>query len=180
MKKGFTLMEILFVLLVIALVISFATPAIRSVRYDVYNSRAKTALRKLAEARRSYYQYTKGSDVTGSFSAAYENSIYSGTSCNNVAASGIPGSRTDSDVGQLFACGFLDWKDFANLPYTFILCGDSYAIGTAPCVALETNPSNVVYAGAVGHTDAAGSKYEEISGYFMSVGKDMQVLDNAE
>ena len=38
-------MEILFVLLVIALVVSFAVPAIRSVRYDVYNSRAKAALK---------------------------------------------------------------------------------------------------------------------------------------
>ena len=44
-------MEILFVLLVIALVVSFAVPAIRSVRYDVYNSRAKAALKKLGTSK---------------------------------------------------------------------------------------------------------------------------------
>lgn len=179
MKKGFTLMEILFVLLVIALIISFAVPAIRSVRYDVYNSKAKAALRKLAEARRSYYQYTKGSDVSGGFSASPQESVYAGTECNNVAASGIPGARVPSDLGQLFACGFLDWKDFAGLPYSFVLCGTSRPIGAKPCVALGDNPSGIVYAGAMGD-DNAGSKYKSTTGYFMSVGQDMQVLDNLE
>lgn len=179
MKKGFTLMEILFVLLVIALVVSFAVPAIRSVRYDVYNSRAKAALRKLAEARRSYYQYTKGSDVSGSFSASSENNIFSGVACSNVAASGIPGARSNSDVGQLFACGFLDWKDFAGLPYNFVFCGTTVSIGQKPCIAQGSNMSNVVYVGATGD-DNAGSKYKSTTGYYMSVGQDMQVLDNLE
>lgn len=172
-------MEILFVLLVIALIISFAVPAIRSVRYDIYNAKAKAALRKLAEARRSYYQYTKGSDVTGNFSAANESNLYSGTVCSNVAASGIPGSRTDSDVGQLFACGFLDWKDFGGLPYVFSLCGSDPAVGSEPCIALGTNPSGIVYAAATGDENA-GSKYKSASGYYMSVGQDMQALDNLE
>ena len=179
MKKGFTLMEILFVLLVIALIISFAVPAIRSVRYDVYNAKAKAALRKLAEARRSYYQYTKGSDVAGEFSSSPEESVYGHVTCDNIAASGIPGARSVSDVGQLFACGFLDWKDFAGLPYSFVLCGTSRPIGSQPCIALGSNPPNVVYVGAMGD-DNAGSKYKATTGYFMSVGQDMQVLDNQE
>lgn len=179
MKKGFTLMEILFVLLVIALVISFAVPAIRSVRYDIYNSRAKAALKKLAEARRSYYQYTKGSDVSGGFLGSVAED-YASETCLNIAASGIPGNRVPSDVSQLFACNFLDWKDF-DVPYSFILCGTTtHPIGSKPCVALGDNPSNIVYVGAMGDGTNAGSKYSSSSGYFMSVGQDRQVLDNLE
>lgn len=177
MKKGFTLMEILFVLLVIALVVSFAVPAIRSVRYDVYNSRAKAALKKLAEARRSYYQQTKGSDISGGFSGSVAES-YASYTCQDVAASGIPGSRTNSDVSQLFACGFLDWRDFVDLPYNFIMCGTSRPIGSQPCIALDG--SNTVYAAAMGIQGQAGSKYESPSQYFMSIGADMQVRDNLE
>ena len=176
MKKGFTLMEILLVLLVIALVLSFAVPAIRSIRYDVYNSRAKAALKKLAEARRSYYQYTKGSDVTGSFSGT-DAGNYAATSCVDISASGIPGSRQTSAVSQLFACGFLDWRDF-EVPYTFLICGGDQAIGSVPCVALGQNVSNTVYAAAVANGTGAGSKYQ--ADYFMSVAQDMQVLDNLE
>lgn len=177
MKKGFTLMEILFVLLVIALVVSFAVPAIRSVRYDVYNSRAKAALKKLAEARRSYYQQTKGSDISGGFGGSVAES-YASETCQDVAASGIPGSRTNSDVSQLFACGFLDWRDFVDLPYNFIMCGTSRPIGSQPCIALDG--SNTVYAAAMGEQGRAGSKYESPSQYFMSIGADMQVRDNLE
>ena len=170
-------MEILFVLLVIALVVSFAVPAIRSVRYDVYNSRAKAALKKLAEARRSYYQQTKGSDISGGFGGSVAES-YASYTCQHVAASGIPGSRTNSDVSQLFACGFLDWRDFVDLPYNFIMCGTSLPIGSQPCIALDG--SNMVYAAAMGIQGQAGSKYESPSQYFMSIGADMQVRDNLE
>ena len=169
-------MEILFVLLVIALVISFAVPAIRSVRYDIYNARAKAALKKLAEARRSYYQYTKGADVEGGF-AGVTAEVYAGYTCQNIAASGIPGNQQVSDVSQLFACKFLDWKDF-KVPYSFVLCGTSRPIGSKPCVALGDNPSDIVYAAAMGDS-ASGEKYAS-NQYFMSVGRDMQVLDSLE
>ena len=177
MKKGFTLMEILFVLLVIALVVSFAVPAIRSVRYDVYNSRAKAALKKLAEARRSYYQQTKGSDISGRFSGSVAES-YASYTCQAVAASGIPGSRRNSAVSQLFACGFLDWKDFDGLPYTFYICSLGTTSASAPCKSLDTTNS-IVYVGALGNNDA-GDKYKSASNYFMSIGADMQVRDNLE
>lgn len=173
-------MEILFVLLVIALVVSFAVPAIRSVRYDVYNSRAKAALKKLAEARRSYYQQTKGSDISdisGGFSGSVAES-YASETCQDVAASGIPGSRTNSDVSQLFACGFLDWKDFDGLPYTFYICSLGTTSASAPCKSLDTTNS-IVYVGALGNNDA-GDKYKSASNYFMSIGADMQVRDNLE
>ena len=48
MKKGFTLMEILAVLLVIAVVVSMAAPVFRAIRFEVKNSQAKAAASKLA------------------------------------------------------------------------------------------------------------------------------------
>lgn len=177
MKKGFTLMEILFVLLVIALVISFAVPAIRSVRYDIFNSRAKTALRKLAEARLSYYQTTRGSDITAEGFSTDEVTAYAADTCLDLAASGIPGSRQTSDVAQLFACGFLDWKDFEGLPYTFYICPLNSS--DAPCQALNPEGGRV-YAAAEGTADAGNQYSKEKTDYFMSIGLDMQVLDNAE
>lgn len=177
MKKGFTLMEILFVLLIVALVLSFALPAIRSVRYDIKNSNAKAALKKLAEARRSYYQATKGSDIAaGSFSAD-EAQSYASLSCENVAASGIPASsREDSDVSQLFACGYLDWRDFDGLPYTFYICdGGHYTAET--CFIPDSNSTVVVYASAQGTADSGG-KYG--TDYYMSIGDAMEVEDTLD
>ena len=178
MKKGFTLMEILFVLLVIALVVSFAVPAIRTVRYDLYNARAKAALKKLAEARRSYYQYTKGADVSGSFDAS-SLQTFAEEACNDVAASGIPGSRSNSHVGQLFSCNFLDWKDF-DLPYTFLICGTADApVGAYPCFNYKSsNPDEIIYAAAMGNSSAAGSKYSR--SYSMSIGQDLKVWDSED
>lgn len=174
-KEGFTLMEILFVLLVIALIVSFAVPAFRSVRFDVKNSRAKNALKKLAEARRSFYQSSKGSDIAASsFVGTEVTSAWGrGENCNNPAASGIPASsRSASPVEQLFACGFLDWKDFAGLPYQFTVCPLSNT-GSSPCSVIGS------WAGALG-TAEAGPKYQPGSNYAMYIDKNMQVRDNAE
>ena len=56
MKKGFTLMEVLAVLLVIAVVVSFAVPVLRAIISEVNYQRAKTAGVKMAEAIRIFYK----------------------------------------------------------------------------------------------------------------------------
>lgn len=171
-------MEILFVVVVIALLLSFAMPAFRSVRYDIKNARAQHALKKLAEARRSFYQYSKGVDLNydggenvGYFSAADAQTLATETDtykCQNLAASGVPGGSVSKvEIRQLFLCKFLDWRDFVDLPYTFYVCNVNAAKITVPCNRLG------VYAGAVG-TSEAGSKYVS-SAYYMYVGQDMQV-----
>lgn len=157
-RKGFTLMEILFVLLIIALIVSFAAPAFRAVRYEIKNMRAKSALKKLAEARRTYYQYTKGVDIKTNMTE--DQSYFKGSKAQNLASktcgdtgkTGIPSADKDPvDVDQLFACGFLNWKDFVDLPYTFYICKLDGS-NSAPC-----NESGR-YAAATGLTDA-GSSY---------------------
>lgn len=181
-------MEILFVLLVIALIISFAVPAFRAVRFDVKNARAQAALKKLAEARRSFYQQSKGADITlGSFTTD-DVQDWAGYNCSDISSSGIPGAATGTvDVSQLFACGFLNWRDFVGLPYTFYICRTSSA-AEAPCVVPDylqdkSYAGQFVYAAAKG-TSEAGSKYIKLDGgvtdYYMYVRPDMQVKDNLE
>jgi len=183
MKKGFTLMEVLFVLLVIALVLSFALPAFRSIRYDIQNARAKNALRKLVEARRSFYQYNKGVDIVPCWNASNAGACsfvgndaktYASLTCNNFAASGIPGQAiAPVSVQQLFACQFLDWKDFKGLYYTFKVCPISGA-GTEGCY-------NGFYAAAIGGSASqVGANYAVNSGYYMGVNQALEIAEPEE
>lgn len=122
MKKGFTLMEILAVMLVIAVIASFLVPAVRSARAEVAYQRAKAAAIKMAEAMRSYYRDSKGylfdtnSSVTGTTALTV-----SGCPSDSPARTGIinTGTKVPRNVKELFDCNYLTWKDFQGLPYTF-------------------------------------------------------------
>ena len=181
MKKGFTLMEVLFVLLVIALVLSFALPAFRSVRYDVQNARAKNALRKLVEARRSFYQYNKGTDIVACWNDSNAGACsfvgndaqeLASAACNDSSArSGIPSSAaTPVAVGQLFACQFLDWKDFKGIYYTFKVC-PIQETGTIGC-------EDGFYAAAIGGTvSQVGANYASTTGYYLGIDNNLNIVE---
>ena len=124
MKKGFTLMEVLAVLLIIAVVASMTVPLLRRVNYQVKNSQAKTAALKLAEAVRSYYQTNRGYSIaSGQFEATDTTIVLADPStCVSPVATGIPSSAAGTQsVKQLFACGYLSFKDFKGLPYKFVI-----------------------------------------------------------
>lgn len=179
--KGFTLMEILFVVLVIALVISFAMPAIRSVRFDIKNARAKAALRKVAEARRSYYEYSRGGNFpTTSFEVGSAMG-WSKETCTNPAASGVPGASISvEDASQLFACGFLNWKDFAGLPYRFYICSSNDTSESSCQLAGQTlSVSATAASDSSTYAKQVGAKY--MSPYKMYILEDsMEVHDTEE
>lgn len=166
MKKGFTLMELLAVLLVIAVVVSMAAPVFRAVRYEIKNSQAKNAAKKMAEAMHSYYQASRGYKVHkngGCFTPTTDNVIKTDPSkCESPGAKGIPASAGGRvEVSQLFACGYLSYKDFISLPYEF--CANytnSFPAGwgTTPS---ETVGTVYVLAGGV---DGSGDKYQKSKG----------------
>lgn len=114
--KGFTLMEILAVLLVIAVVASFAVPLIKSVRREMRYQKAKAAGVQLAEAVKSFYTNTKGCLATGEFSGADT----AGVTCpaDHSASTGIPGGCSGGAT-VVFGCGYISPKMFVDLPYTF-------------------------------------------------------------
>lgn len=119
-NKGFTLMEILAVLLVIAVIASFAVPIIKSVRREMRYQKAKAAAVQLAEAVRSYYTNTKGCLATGDFYGED-----AGGSCPNTlsAKTGIPDNcgNESNPVKYLFGCGYISPKVFVDLPYNFLV-----------------------------------------------------------
>lgn len=126
MKKntGFTLMEILAVLLVIAVIASFAVPLIKSVREEIRYQKAKAAAVQLAEAVRSFYTDSKGcltfdqNPEEGFFGA----DAASGTCPNNSPIkTGLPfcGTEGKARPKDIFDCGYISPKMFVDLPYTF-------------------------------------------------------------
>lgn len=183
MKKGFTLMEILAVLLIIAVVVSMAVPVFRSVRYDIKNSQAKKAAKALAEAMRTYYQVSRGLGVQATcFTPTTDTSIVMADSseCISPSAEGIPyqqnatiSNSSRSPVSQLFACGYLSYKDFANSPYQFCTCPTSGGC-TVPGVTATTGHILAVARG----TANSGPRYP--LDYFIYVDRSMVVKDTDE
>lgn len=190
MKKGFTLMEILAVLLVIAVVVSMAVPVFRSVRYEVKNGQAKTAAKKLADAMRSYYQVSRGLGVqqgcfTPTTTAGRNIVMAAASTCTSPTSDGIPyqnsavTNSSRSAVSQLFACGYLSYKDFVSLPYEFCTCNPIKG-GSQPakCQISEATGTNTPFA-VVRGVDGAGKKYTA-STYHIYVDQTMKVKDNAD
>ncbi len=189
-KKGFTLMEILAVLLVIAVVVSMAVPVLRSVRYEVKNSQAKTAAHKLAQAVRAYYQVSrggvpKGQSFTPTESADKTNVVLATASaCASPSETGIPLQKTTGtvEIKQLFACGYLSFKDFISLPYTFTVCDPRPGqVPNDTCKLTEatgTNTPIVVVHGA----DGSGDKYDvsKNADYHIYVDQSMKVKDSSK
>ncbi len=190
MKKGFTLMEMLAVILLIAVVVSMAVPVFRTVRYEVKNSQAKTAARKLAEAMRSYYQVSRGLGVkqecfSPTTSSGKSLVLTAASNCASPTSDGIPYQNTSvtnasrPSVGQLFACGYLSSRDFLGIPYEFCTC-NPIAGGAQPtqCQISEatgTNTPFVVLRGVSG----AGSQFTKAS-YHIYVDQSMVAQDTAE
>ena len=122
-KQGFTLMEILAVLLVIAVIASFAVPLIKSVRREMRYQKAKAAAVQLAEAVRSFYTDTKGclatTDPTTQPDGFFGPDAASGT-CPEIAKTGIPCRQTVAATA-VFGCGYISPKMFVDLPYNFVV-----------------------------------------------------------
>lgn len=122
-------MEVLAVLMIVALIASMAVPVFRYVRREMRYNQTRAAATKMADALRSYYQETKGRYITQEcFTGDTDTNVVLATSCDDVSKSGIPGSYSGTGaVSQLFACGYLNFRDFAGLPYTFCVCNPNGA-----------------------------------------------------
>lgn len=174
-QKGFTLMEILAVLLIIAVILSFAIPAYNSIRFDQRNNLAKEGVKRLSEAIRSYYQNTKGVQITGNFTGTALGTV---PACNDFSSSGVPGRGKTANIMQLFACGYLSGSEYSELPYTFYSCLDKDT---------NLNTNNIChgrpYAVAMGTTKtAAGEKYvKDYNGvkYYIYLDDALRVTDNS-
>ena len=188
MKKGFTLMEMLAVVLVVAVIVSMAVPVFRTVRHEMKNSQAKTASKKLAEGMRSFYQSSRGRLVENvCFNPTQDTVIATVPSaCNLDSATGIPNKKISSaaEVEQLFACGYLSPKDFVSLPYHFCVCNPMQsASGQTSCAVGKFTTEAKPYVVAYGDS-SAGAKYKNdeksSAGYYIYVDHTMQPLDTLQ
>lgn len=183
-------MEILAVLLVIAVVVSMAVPVLRSVRYEVKNGQAKNAAHKLAQAVRTYYQVSRGGVPRGqSFTPTADSDkanivLAAPSACVAPSETGIPLQKTTGsvEIKQLFACGYLSFKDFVSLPYTFTVCDPRPGqVPNDTCklsVATGNNTPIVVVKGAAG----SGDKYDvsKNKAYLIYVDQSMKVKDSSK
>ena len=163
-------MEILAVLLIIAVILSFAIPAYNSIRFDQRNNLAKEGVKRLSEAIRSYYQNTKGVQITGNFTGTGLGAVP--PACNDFSSSGVPGRGKTANIMQLFACGYLSGSEYSELPYTFYSCLDN-----------NTNCHGRPYAVAKAvDKKTAGKKYvKEYDGvqYYIYLDNALRVTDNS-
>ena len=176
MKKGFTLMEMLAVVLLLALVVSFAAPVYRSIRFDVRNSQAKTAAKKLAEAVKQYYKDSRGARLSRCFTPGTEagNAVVraAANTCNSPGAIGQPATTIEENqktaVDQLFACGYLSYKDFIDLPYTFCTAKTGDASSLADPQDLWGGYFALAFSA---DQNAVGSKYTTQKGFIFVDGR---------
>lgn len=125
MNKGFTLMEVLAVMLILAVIAAFAVPSIRSIRADIRHRRAKTALVLFQEALDQIARRS-GKEILENDSFTPNANILETRTCDMLSNTGIPVKRggvgfvlTTRSIYNLFGCGYLNPKDFQGLPYTF-------------------------------------------------------------
>lgn len=169
-KRGFTLMEVLAVVLLLAVIASLAVPGIRSARYEMKNSQAKAAAKKLLEGIKSYRQASRGATVefpaTGGFTGDFS------TSCTAAVNTGIPGTSALANlpVAQLAACGFISPKDFKGLPYKFFY-------GELPTIASSITDKQGSIVMVVLGTDQAGPTYENNNKYAIYIDDRLEPLE---
>lgn len=158
-------MEMLAVILVIAVVVSMAAPVFRSVRYEMKNSQAKAAAKKMAEAIKSYYQANRGQKINAANACFTPSTLTILTTCSSSAgATGIPGqSVLPVNVEELFSCGYLSWKDFESLPYKF--CANYTTSAPEGFAKLPTGAAKGKVWVFAGGLDGAGPKYQQSKGY---------------
>ncbi len=160
--RGFTLMEVLAVLLLLAVIASMAVPGIRTARFEMKNSQAKAAAKKLLEGINNYRRVSRGGTVTfpaAGFTGAFD------TTCTAAVNTGIPGQAASASmsVAQLVPCGFLSPKDFEGLPYKF------YYGSTIPSSPTNSIPADdkkgTILLLVVAANEKAGPKYKNTEKY---------------
>jgi len=124
----------------------------------------------------SYYQASRGYKVTGCFTPTASAGLTviktAASACTSPGATGIPASAGGSvNVSQLFACGYLSYKDFMSLPYEF--CAND--TNSFPAGWDKNPPSSwvgkvYVLAGGV-EADGSGKKYKKSEGFIFIDGR---------
>ena len=151
-KKGFTLAELLVVMVILALLAAVSTPFVVNYIRDARNGHAKSALIQIAEAYKTFKADYPNATISGSLTqesrgTCSESSInYNGTNTANV----------------LVTCRYLRPMKWSNLKYSFTIGGS--------CAACSTNVASM--------TGADGGDYG--ASYCACVDDTGRILDNKD
>jgi len=133
-NKGFTLIELMVVVIIIAVLAMFAFSYYRKAQQDSEYDRARLVLQEIGSGYERMQLEQPGTDLHPG-GAITSNTV--GGTCDRTG-----------DVTNLMSCGYLERKAWDNFNYNFYLLGTSGSAGGKPAVASMTAKSS-----------AAGSKY---------------------
>ena len=178
-KRGFTLMEVLAVLLLLAVVVTLAVPGIRAARLTMMNSQSRAAAKKLSDAITRFRADNRGQAI--SYTSTDLRTYATTTNCT--ASTGIPGSTGSSvDLGQLFACGYLSRRDFERVPFHFaynpsgVTSADLTSASTT-CALNKLDIKGTLTLVFYGNSAVENSKYADCSKYLIYVDGRGQALE---
>lgn len=144
MKKGFTILELLVVIMVIAILIGIALPRFKGMQDEGNIAKAKAELRTLQVAVESYYIHNNNTyPATGS--AAFRTAVTAATP--NIIAS-TPLDPFGTGPGYGYVLNAVGGKYYAI--YSIGTGGDGLASFTAANIVSETNSASCIYVSNAG------------------------------
>jgi len=142
-NKGFTLTEVMVVVIIIAILVTISVPFLLGYARDARNDRAKSALILIAQGYKNFKTDFPGVSVPpGSRQVTKQTLVANNTSCS------IPGAT--ASAANLIQCGYIVNRDYANLKYNFYLgntcsCGGSSATDLACMIGNDGGRFDATY-----------------------------------
>ena len=147
MKKGFTMIELIFVIVILGILASVAIPRLAGTKADAEISAAVANLRTLVSDLNTYY-VAKGSFENGTATTGAGSITTTWDKVTNVPVSAPTNSlasNTSLRVGGVNCIDFLITKENGNLPAYFIFAKNSTGGNNPVCREVQKSPSLAHY-----------------------------------
>lgn len=141
-NKGFTLAELLVVMVILALLAAVSTPFVINYIRDARNGHAKAALVQIAEAYKTFKADYPNANISGSVTQESRGTCSEST----IDYSG------DNDANVLVTCRYLRPMKWSSLKYNFTLggnCGDKCATTIASMTGADGGDYGADYCACV-------------------------------
>lgn len=113
-NKGFTLTEVMVVVIIIAILVTISVPFLLGYARDARNDRAKSALILIAQGYKNFKTDFPGvSLLSNSRKVEKQTLVANNTSCS------IPSAT--AAASDLIKCGYIVNRDYTNLKYNFYI-----------------------------------------------------------
>ena len=153
-KKGFTLMEVMVVVLIIAILAALSIPNVIGYARDARNDRAKATLYTIAQGYKNFRNEFPWATI--STLGPLQNITLNGNDCGGVGGSlaTLTGSNPVVSYQDLIKCSYLDNINYGGLRYNFYLGNGGNACNACMSGIPATQIANMVQpilAGMIGN-----------------------------